>query len=228
MCDAHRARAKLSASLCNAVRAAIVSCGLAASVGLAAETGDRKVEIALPAQSLSASLIDIGARMGLSIAFTDDQLQGIRAPSIAGVYSAREVLDLILEQSGFRYEFIDARTVRIARARVTPVSNGATKTSTSSVPAQSATTSAVAPEEIVVTGFRASVIEALDVKREAVGIQDSLLAEDIAVERSPVVQGRRALRKRHWSARRATTQISVTTRSCAIGSAMLLFVVTSL
>ena len=46
--------------------------------------------------------------------------------------------------------------------------------------AQAQANSADGVEEVVVTGFRASLNAALDVKREVLGSVDSIVAEDIA------------------------------------------------
>lgn len=149
---------------------------------LAAGPEVERVSINLPAQPLSESLIQIGAQTGVAIAFTDAPLANLQAPRVSGTYSVREIFDLVLSESGFRYEFIDPHTVRIARAVATPpdAKKEAPKSGAPVQPLASRETLSMAPAEVVVTGFRASVLQALDVKRDAVGIQDSILAEDIA------------------------------------------------
>lgn len=153
---------------------------LAGSAVAAPDTTDR-IHVEMPAQSLSDALIEIGTRTGVAIAFSNQELENLEAPRISGNYTVKELLDLVLGQANLEYEFIDTNTVRILRAPPTPVP--AMPQTAVTRAARPVVTAAQPPEQqieqTIVIGFRGSLARALDIKRSALGVQDSIVAEDI-------------------------------------------------
>lgn len=134
--------------------AAAIGCGLLAAPAQAASPNEERVRIEFPAQPLSETLIDLGARTGIAIAFADTELANLSAPKVSGTYSVREILELILKQSGLKYEFIDTRTVRIAQAQTTATDAAPAKPTPAPTPRPVSQFDAPVTENVVVTGTR--------------------------------------------------------------------------
>jgi iron complex outermembrane receptor protein len=108
-----------------------------------------KVRVDLTGERLSDALVNLSESANLSIAFSSQQLAELRAPTVSGVYSVREILDQVLKNSGLTYEVMDDRTVRVVQAQL--VASDAEP-----LPPSPARQAAMADkvDEIVVTGSR--------------------------------------------------------------------------
>ncbi len=89
------------------------ACGAAITVPATAEAGERTVAVNVAAGPLDNALMQIAHQAGLQLVFTDPAIGQRRAPRIAGRYTPRAALDLLLARSGFAWRFTGPNTVRI-------------------------------------------------------------------------------------------------------------------
>ena len=74
-----------------------------------------EIAVRIDAQPLAEALKVLAQQTGLQLLVDAAEIPpGARAPEISGQYSPREALERMLAKTGLKYEFIDARTVRIA------------------------------------------------------------------------------------------------------------------
>ncbi len=133
----------------------------------AAAQGNR---ISLAEQPMSDALRSVAQKTGESILFTPESVEGLRAPAISGDMSARQAVSLLT--SGTDLEVVPDGNGLIVRR---PFMRRAVE----QVPQTVA--GGLAPvETVVVSGFRSSLEQSLDMKRRALDSSDSILAEDIA------------------------------------------------
>ena len=140
------------------------------SINAAAAAQDTKLNLA--SQPLSDALRSVAQKTGESILFTPESVEGLRAPPIAGDMNAQQAVSLLTK--GTNLEVVsDGGSGLIVR------SPAARHVMTQNVqqPAGGADQSV---ETVVVSGFKASLEKALDMKRTALDSSDSILAEDIA------------------------------------------------
>jgi len=145
---------------------AILSVSAAASAQAAAQS-----QISIQEQPMSDALRSVAQKTGESILFTPESVEGLRAPAISGQMSAQQAVsmltrgtDLEVVADGSNGLIVRRPFMRRAVEQVPPTVGGAP-----------------APvETVVVSGFKASLEKALDLKRSAVDSSDSILAEDIA------------------------------------------------
>jgi len=77
------------------------------------ENQNTTIQLEITEQSLSSALLAFGEQSGISIAFTESQLDGLQVTHIKGTYAADVALERLLQGSGLAYEFIDTNTVRL-------------------------------------------------------------------------------------------------------------------
>ena len=140
------------------------------SINAAAAAQDTKLNLA--AQPLSDALRNVAQKTGESILFTPESVEGLRAPPIAGDMNAQQAVSLLTK--GTNLEVVsDGGSGLIVRSPV------ARHVMTQNVQ-QPAGGAAQSVETVVVSGFRSSLEQSLDMKRNAADSSDSILAEDIA------------------------------------------------
>ncbi|MFZ5610082.1 MAG: TonB-dependent receptor [Pseudomonadota bacterium] len=71
------------------------------------------VDFDIPAQPLASALVAFAVQARLSLGQTGVDLRPYRAPALKGRYAPREALRLLLSATRFRFQFLDATTVRI-------------------------------------------------------------------------------------------------------------------
>jgi outer membrane receptor protein involved in Fe transport len=84
--------------------------------GTAAARADT-FSIRIPAEPLSQALVDLALQTHLSIGDTGIDLRDLRSAPLSGTFSPEEALSRLLENSGYRFEFVDRSTVKIVAAR---------------------------------------------------------------------------------------------------------------
>lgn len=89
------------------------ACVAAITFPATAEAGERTVAVNVAAGPLDNALMQIAHQAGLQLVFTDPAIGQRRAPRIAGRYTPRAALDLLLARSGFAWRFTGPNTVRI-------------------------------------------------------------------------------------------------------------------
>ncbi|MBN9588744.1 MAG: hypothetical protein BGN85_08595 [Alphaproteobacteria bacterium 64-11] len=123
----------------------------------------------LQEQPLSDALRKVAQRTGENILFTPESVEGIRAPAISGPMDAQQAVAMLTRGTNLQV-VSDGPSGLIVRAPFTKAVTQAPDLSAGGAPV----------ETVVVSGFRSSVEKALDLKRAANDMSDSILAEDIA------------------------------------------------
>ncbi|KAF1017073.1 MAG: hypothetical protein GAK31_00332 [Stenotrophomonas maltophilia] len=138
------------------------------------------VSQAIPPQPLDNALNQLSSQTGIK--FIYDAAAG--NPTTRGVpagQATEQALRQLLEGTGLRYRYINADTITIEGA---PASAPAPKTAAAATASADAGAAPSAQpvdlEQVVVTGFRQSLLVGRDLKRDAVGNQDVIVAQDIA------------------------------------------------
>jgi iron complex outermembrane recepter protein len=135
-----------------------LSAFVAASPTFAAE----KRSFDIPAQRLDTALIELGKQAGISVGAVDGRIGVARSQSVRGSKTIKSALKTMLRNTGFDYQIVDAVTVRIVRAPLPPVRQGAAPPRPSPPPRQTpppprlsqAEPEPDAPADIVVTGTK--------------------------------------------------------------------------
>lgn len=168
-------------SLCAGAASAILLTGLAAAAPALAQ-GQAAVaqtyEFNIPAKDLDQALKAFGDRSNTQVLFTKAVVQGRKSPALRGRYTSAEALNLLLKGSELNYQRTASNVVLI-REGAPPASSMAG--SAAEAPASTAAQESVALDEVVVTGVRKSLREALDVKRGSDKVVEAISAKDIGV-----------------------------------------------
>jgi TonB-dependent receptor len=156
----------------SAMRSVLFSTAAILSINAAAAAQDsRAPTIALAEQPLSDALRSVAQKTGESILFTPESVEGLKAPAINGKMSARQAVSMLTQ--GTDLEVVpDGSSGLIVRR---PFMRRAVE----QVP-QTVSGSTAPVEAVVVNGFRSSLEQSLDMKRQSLDASDSILAEDIA------------------------------------------------
>ena len=161
-----------------------VAAALAAVTPMIAVAQTTEQTFAIPAKDMSAALSDFSRATGLQVAAQPAVLSGRRSRPVEGRLNAETALARMTSESGVRARIV-GRSVLVEAAPAAPVGMRAQPTAlvttSRAAPAQTvATDQASEVDEVIVTGFRESLLAARDLKRRAVGTQDSIVADDIA------------------------------------------------
>jgi len=154
---------------------------LAVSVAMAAAPARAETEIVfdIPAKDLAAALGDFSRATGLQVAAEPSALRGRRSQAVTGRRTPGAALKLMTAGTGVDAQIVGGAVV----VRLAPVRTAVDLARPAASRAPSPTDdppAADAVSELVVTGYRASLQRAQDLKRRAVGSQDVILAQDIA------------------------------------------------
>lgn len=134
-------------------------------------------QIRLDAQPLSAALRNLSRQTGIEIVFTPDLVRGRQATAVSGKLSADSALHRLIDGSGLAVRYSNG-TAFIERA---PAALAPAAAVSAPVAAAAALDAPAAEGEILVKGsYAASIAKALDRKREADNVVDSIEAVDIA------------------------------------------------
>jgi len=137
----------------------------------AAAAAQQSANISLQEQPLSDALRSVAQKTGESILFTPESVDGLKAPAISGQMDAKQAVSMLTR--GTDLEVVpDGNNGLIVRR---PFMRRAVEQAPASPGG-----GAAAVESVVVSGFKASLEKALDMKRDALDSSDSILAEDIA------------------------------------------------
>jgi len=149
-----------------------VLCAGAAILSINAAAAAQDAKLSLSEQPMSDALRSVAQKTGESILFTPESVQGLRAPAISGDMDARQAVSMLTR--GTDLEVVsDGSSGLIVRRPFTR------RVVTQAAP-DPAGGAAQSVETVVVSGFKASLEKALDMKRDALDSSDSILAEDIA------------------------------------------------
>jgi iron complex outermembrane receptor protein len=146
-------------------------CGLAAvAIVLASPAVAQVRTLDIPAQSLPSAIAALGKQARLQIVAPADGLETVRSHPVKGAMAPRVALRRLIGGTGLEIASDDGARIVLRRA-TRQVGNDA-----STVPAAG---EQQAGGEIVVTGYRASLRTAREIKRRSDAIVDSVAAEDI-------------------------------------------------
>jgi outer membrane receptor protein involved in Fe transport len=81
--------------------------------GAVAQAPPAAVELNIPQQALSDALNALANQTGLQVVFAMPAVEGAVAPSVKGSYTPDAALEKMLQNTGLRYEYLDARTVAV-------------------------------------------------------------------------------------------------------------------
>jgi TonB-dependent receptor len=180
-------------------------CTVLAAVGTAfpssAQAAIPYFRLDIARESLDAALNAFARQTGLQIArFSDVGSEDILVGPVSGSLTSEQALKTLLADSGLTYRVLNDRTIAIVNQRDVPDANRvglpAAKTpsddgntgdrkrgfwsrSRAASAHRESSLSSTLPEEVVVTGIRASLQESLDIKQQAVGVVDAISALDI-------------------------------------------------
>ncbi|MFC4313782.1 TonB-dependent receptor domain-containing protein [Steroidobacter flavus] len=77
---------------------------------------DRSATISIPAGSLDRSLQAYAEAMNVQLVYAPELVAGLRSRGLSGAYGRREALELLLNESGLTFRFVNERTVTLERA----------------------------------------------------------------------------------------------------------------
>src|SRR5688572_29471350 len=71
------------------------------------------IRLAVAAQPVAAALNEFARQSGLHVVIGAEVAAGVESSEVRGTFTAREGLERLLERTGLRYEYLDARTVAV-------------------------------------------------------------------------------------------------------------------
>jgi len=161
-----------------------LAAALAAAAPAVATAQEAQQAFSIPAQDLSLALNDFSRATGLQVAAQPETLRGRRSQAVEGRFTPAQALSRLTASSGVRARIV-GRSVLVEAGSAVAASAPRADRAAAVRPTRTVETSAPQGQasevdEVVVTGFRSSLIAARDLKRNAVGTQDVIVAEDIA------------------------------------------------
>ncbi|GAA6171650.1 TonB-dependent receptor [Colwellia sp. KU-HH00111] len=160
--------------------------------GVLAEEIAEKVKFNIPRQRADLSLINFAEQADITLLFPLDKMAGKQTNRVSGQYSIMTALQIMLKDTGLKTEISESGQLSIlidpsferendmANYKKNKVSSAvlAVLTSVAALPAE-AEPQTKETEIIEVRGIRGALGRAMDAKREAGGVVDSISAEDI-------------------------------------------------
>src|SRR3984885_7844017 len=150
-----------------ALRSVLFSSVAVLSINAAAAAQDTR--LSLQEQPLSDALRSVAQKTGESILFPPESVDGLRAPAISGDMNAQQAVSMLTRGTDLEVVSDGSNGLIVRRPFM--------RRAVSQAPAQEG---GAPVETVVVSGFRSSLEQSLDMKRQALDSSDSILAEDIA------------------------------------------------
>lgn len=88
----------------------------------------RSIEIRIDAPTMVAALIQFSQQTGLQLVFPTDGTGDLAAPPVRGTFTPRAALDVLLQDSGLTYTFVNSRTISVSLAKARSAQGGLTTT----------------------------------------------------------------------------------------------------
>jgi iron complex outermembrane recepter protein len=152
-----------------ALRSVLFSSVAVLSINAAAAAQDTR--LSLQEQPLSDALRSVAQKTGESILFTPESVEGLRAPAISGDMNAQQAVSMLTRGTDLEVVSDGSNGLIVRRPFM--------RRAVEQVP-QTVSGGAPPVESVVVNGFRSSLEQSLDMKRQSLDSSDSILAEDIA------------------------------------------------
>lgn len=160
-----------------------IAAALAAVAPVAASAQAAQQAFSIPAQDLTTALNDFSRVTGLQVAAQPDVLRGRRSRAVQGRFTPDQALARLTAGAGVRAHIVGGSVLveaAPAQAEARRSAPARQPRPTSAVVADAPQTEEIAVDEIVVTGYRESLLAARELRRRAVGLEDSIVADDIA------------------------------------------------
>lgn len=162
----------------SALTLAALLAGVTPAVAMAADT--QAVEFAIPAKDMGLALSDFSRATGLQVAARPELLRGRRSQAVNGRYTPAEALSRLTAGAGLEAR-ISGGSVLVQAAEAPARAPARSSTPVSAAPIAAAPVEeATVVEDLIVVGYRESLMQAREIKREAIGTQDAIVADDIA------------------------------------------------
>ncbi|MGV7207596.1 TonB-dependent receptor [Oxalobacteraceae bacterium A2-2] len=159
---------------CGAIAALVCTLGVAGQPLPAHAEEKRQFDIA--AGPGARAIAEFTRQSGVNLLASGNELDQVALKAVKGRYTVAEALSLLLAGSGLAGRLMPGGSVFIERETPPP------KAAALPLAPAHATTPAFSdtPPVVIVPGFRASMDTAQDIKRQADGIVDAIVAEDVA------------------------------------------------
>ena len=153
-----------------------------------------KVTFYIPRQRADLALIRFAEQADITLLFPMDKMEGKQVNPVSGEYSVMDALNMLLKDTGLKTDISDSgqlsilidpsfeRKNNMANYKKSKVSSAvlAVLGTVAAIPSHADTESNVEETEVIeVRGIRGALGRAMDAKREAGGVVDSISAEDI-------------------------------------------------
>ena len=163
-------------------------------VGFLHKKAQKKLSLIFPDKGPTLSLINFAEQADITLLFPLDKMEGKQTNPVFGEYSILEALQIMLKDTGLKSEISESGQLSIlintsferkddmANYKKNKVSSAilGVLSTVSALPAVAEAETEVKETEIIeVRGIRGALGRALDTKREAGGVVDSISAEDI-------------------------------------------------
>jgi len=160
---------------------------------VAANENDEKVIFNIPRQRADLSLISFAEQADITLLFPLDKMDGKQTNPVIGKYSVMNALQMLLKETGLKTDISESGQLSIlidpsferkndmANYKKNKVSSAvlAVLSTVAALPAAAENEATTKTEVIEVRGIRGALGRAMDAKREAGGVVDSISAEDI-------------------------------------------------
>lgn len=142
-------------------------------------SGTAKVQINIPAQSMETALNTFAKQVGKQIVFYSSDAKRLRAGPLVGTFTERQALSNILRNSGLEFIYVNEKTIGVRRKTQTAGLSHTNFQSQSSQlgPEENRDGQVSASGEIVVSGRRLDQNLAIEAKRSADQIIDTITAD---------------------------------------------------
>jgi iron complex outermembrane recepter protein len=158
-----------------------------------AEQKDEKVVFNIPRQRADISLINFAEQADITLLFPLDKMEGKKTNALFGQHSIMNGIQMLLKDTGLKTDISDSGQISIlidprfeskndmANYKKNKVSSAvlAVLSTVATLPASADEAEAKEIEVIEVRGIKGALGRAMDAKREAGGVVDSISAEDI-------------------------------------------------
>lgn len=165
------------------------ACALALISNAFAQVGeqlDQQTTIEIESGNLAQSLNALGRQTRTELVFDPTVVADRQAPGVRGSMTADQALEFLLSGTGLRHERTSSDVVLVLASaqQISSPQSVQTDAPEDNQPAgneqqESAATGEPVLEQVTVVGIRSSIADAIDVKRDATRIMDSISAEDI-------------------------------------------------
>jgi iron complex outermembrane receptor protein len=160
-------------------------CALALVGDAFAQVGEQSA-IEIESGNLAQSLTALGRQTQTELVFDPTVIADRKAPSVRGSMTADQALEYLLSGSGLRHQRTSSDVVLVLASaqqssspQTAPEQGQSAQDSGGDNGQQSASAAEPVLESVTVVGIRKAIADAIDVKRDATRIMDSISAEDI-------------------------------------------------